>query len=289
MITQDNHARSKTNIMALVPARGGSKGIPGKNLADLGGKPLIAHSILAATNCSLIDRVVVSTDCPEIAEVSRKWGAQTPFLRPAKLSHDTANLGDVIAHTLQTLKLKEGYVPEAIVILYPTHPFRTRWLMEHLTSMLLAGHRQVCTVRAIPFHDFSHFVPGGAPFARPMPDEGNLPSQCFFRHYGLYIGTKLRGECTKEFYLHQLRSETELLDIDEAHHLARANELIRFWNPEKGGVAPDAQRSFPLTDPEPGVVAEASAPAPDDASLTRACPPRVLAGSSQGQVGSAAS
>lgn len=288
MTTGVASAHAKKKVLALVTARGGSKGIPGKNLADLGGKPLIAHSILAAGNCSLIDRVIVSTDSAEIAAESRRWGAETPFLRPAELSHDTASIGDVIAHALQTLKLNEGYAPEAIVVLYPTHPFRTRWLMDHLTSMLLTGHRQVRTVRAIQSHDFSHFVPGRGPFVRSMADEGDLPSRCFFRPYGLFIGTRLRGECPKEFYLHQLRSEAELLDIDEPHHLARANELVGIWNPEDGLVASDAQRVLPRIDSESGLAAEASATV-SDASLTRICPPRALTGSSLERTGSAAS
>ena len=136
------------NVLAVIPARLGSKGIPRKNLVDLGGRPLIAHSILAARQCALISRVIVTTDSEEIAEVSHSWGAEVPFLRPAELSHDAAGLGEVIDHAVQVLKDEEGYEPEAVITLCPTHPFRTTRLMAELTAMLLAGCRDVRTSSA---------------------------------------------------------------------------------------------------------------------------------------------
>ncbi|GAB6038234.1 hypothetical protein JCM15519_27930 [Fundidesulfovibrio butyratiphilus] len=220
-------------ILALIPARGGSKGIPGKNLADLGGKPLVAHSVLAGVNCRFFDRVVVSTDSPEIAEVARRWGAEVPFLRPAELSHDTASLDDVISHVLQTLKRTENYEPSAMAMLYPTHPFRTRALMDLLVSKLARGYRSVRTVRAMPAGDRSHYVPGAGGGLLPLAGPGELSSRCFFREYGLFSGFWLQPGGLHEFYIHPLRAETELLDIDEPHHLARANELFARWDPEE--------------------------------------------------------
>ncbi|MBU1040837.1 MAG: acylneuraminate cytidylyltransferase family protein [Proteobacteria bacterium] len=220
-------------MIAFIPARGGSKGIAGKNLADLCGKPLVAHSILAALQCPLITRVVVTTDSEEIAEVSRRWGAETPFLRPAELAHDTASIGDAIAHSLETLRLQEGYVPEACITLYPTHPFRTRKLMHELTSMLLAGYRHVRTVRRIIADDFSHFVAGPGKGVRPMANRGDLPGGVFLRNYGIFVGDRCLDPCMKEHYLHQLQTEAELLDIDEPQHLIRANELMVNWDPKE--------------------------------------------------------
>ncbi len=233
MTTKGQPVQGKRNVVAFIPARSGSKGIPGKNLADLGGKPLIAHSILAALQCSLINRVIVTTDSNEIAEVARHWGAETPFLRPPELSHDSASLGDVIAHLLQALSLKEGYVPEAYITLYPTHPFRSRRLMEELTALLLAGYRHVRTVRMITVHDFSHFVAGPDKSLLPMVDRGGLPQRSFFRNYGLFVGDRHQTRCTRELYLHQLQTEAEMLDIDEPQHLVRANEFMAGWRPEE--------------------------------------------------------
>ena len=219
-----------TTAMALIPARGGSKSIPRKNLADLGGIPLIAHSILAAKRCPMIDRIIVSTDCPEIAAVARHWGAEIPFLRPAELSRDKASLGDVIAHALDALRTGEGYLPNAVVQLYPTHPFRSRRLMNELTARLLAGYRQVRTVKPILAHDSSHFTRDRENHMVPLADGRSLAGRTFFRSYGLFIGTRYRGDSRRELYLHRLHTPAELIDIDEPEDLKRANDVYRHWS-----------------------------------------------------------
>ena len=94
----------KKKILALIPARGGSKGIKNKNIIDLCGKPLIQYSIDAALQSKYIDDVVVSTDSQAIADVSKKCGAEVPFLRPAELASDTAKSIDAVIHAVNTLK-----------------------------------------------------------------------------------------------------------------------------------------------------------------------------------------
>lgn len=111
-------------ILALIPARGGSKGIPHKNIIMLGRKPLIDYSISAALHSRYIDDVVVSTDDEMIAEVSRKSGAQVPFIRPDELASDTAATIDVVMHALDFLKSKHE-VYDFLVLLQPTQPLRT--------------------------------------------------------------------------------------------------------------------------------------------------------------------
>ncbi|WP_225369103.1 acylneuraminate cytidylyltransferase family protein [Serratia marcescens] len=86
--------------LAIIPARGGSKGIPKKNIKEIAGKPLIAWSIEQALNSSSIDRVIVSTDCEDIAAVAREYGAEVPFMRPAHLANDTAATEPALLHTL---------------------------------------------------------------------------------------------------------------------------------------------------------------------------------------------
>jgi len=108
-------------VLALVPARGGSKGLPGKNIADLGGRPLIAWSIAAALECTAIDRVVVSTDDDAIAAAAQACGAEVPFMRPASLAADDTPSHDVVCHALDTLDDDIGIV----VLLQPTSPLRT--------------------------------------------------------------------------------------------------------------------------------------------------------------------
>lgn len=112
------------DVLALIPARGGSKGIPGKNLLPILGKPLIAYSILQALQSRWITRVVVSTDDEAIAEVARQWGADTPFMRPAALAHDLSPDIDAFRHALDWLAFNEGTTPELVVHLRATGPLR---------------------------------------------------------------------------------------------------------------------------------------------------------------------
>ncbi|SHH17612.1 acylneuraminate cytidylyltransferase family protein [Ferrimonas marina] len=108
-------------VMALIPARGGSKRLPGKNLRPLAGKPMIAHTIEAARAAACIDQVVVSTDCPQIAQVARQYGAEVPGLRPAKLASDEAGSAEVVAHALS-----HWATPgiSHVALLQPTSPLR---------------------------------------------------------------------------------------------------------------------------------------------------------------------
>ena len=111
-------------VLALIPARGGSKGVPRKNLADLGGFPLIAYSVAAALSTDAIDRVVVTTDTEEIADVARSYGAEVPFLRPPELAVDESPDIDYVRHALDWLARDAQPDPELLVQLRPTTPLR---------------------------------------------------------------------------------------------------------------------------------------------------------------------
>jgi CMP-N-acetylneuraminic acid synthetase len=113
------------STLAVVPARSGSKRAPGKNLAIVGGKPLIAHAIDAARAARSVDRVVVTTDCEKIADAARRYGAECPFLRPADLASDDAPGRAVWKHAVAWLAEHEGYRPARTVLLQPTSPLRT--------------------------------------------------------------------------------------------------------------------------------------------------------------------
>ncbi len=114
-----------TDCVALVTARGGSKRLPGKNIRQLGGRPLIAWSIAAALKSLHVRRVIVSTDCVEIAEAARQAGGEVPFLRPPELSGDHAAHHDVVAHAVDWLERDEGRLPEFLCLLQPTSPLRS--------------------------------------------------------------------------------------------------------------------------------------------------------------------
>ena len=115
----------KPVVLGLITARGGSKSIPRKNIAQLAGKPLIAWTIEAARESHSLNRVIVSTDDAEIAQVSREWGAEVPFTRPAELAQDDSPHMDVILHAVEWLRIHENYCPDYVMLLQPTSPLRT--------------------------------------------------------------------------------------------------------------------------------------------------------------------
>lgn len=115
---------SNRKILALIPARGGSKGIKNKNIIDLCGKPLIAYSIEAARGSNYIDDVIVTTDSSTIAEISVEYGAEVPFLRPKELASDKSKTVDAVVHAINELK-KEGREYDCLVLLQATQPLRT--------------------------------------------------------------------------------------------------------------------------------------------------------------------
>src|SRR6266540_2157187 len=116
--------RTKKRMLAIVPARGGSKGLPGKNIRPLAGLPLIAHSILFAARCPEIDRCIVSTDSREIARVARSFGGDVPFMRPASLAADDTPMWGVIRHALQRVEKAEQRTYDCVLLLDPTSPAR---------------------------------------------------------------------------------------------------------------------------------------------------------------------
>lgn len=116
--------KKKSKILAYIPARGGSKRIPGKNIKNFLGKPLISYAIKQALECGLADKVVVDTDSPEIAKIAKKYGAEVPWLRPAKLAKDTSKVVDGLVYFLEKLKKDEKYAPTHILLLQTTSPLR---------------------------------------------------------------------------------------------------------------------------------------------------------------------
>ncbi|HBS04743.1 MAG TPA: N-acylneuraminate cytidylyltransferase [Leptospiraceae bacterium] len=140
-------------VVAVIPARGGSKGIPRKNLAEVNGRPLIAYSVEAALSAQAMDHVIVSTDDEEIATVSRSLGAEVPFLRPASLSDDVAPMLAVLRHTLEWCESRMDV--EAIVLLQPTSPLRTcRHIDESMALFRSQSLTSVVSVVEVP-HNFN--------------------------------------------------------------------------------------------------------------------------------------
>lgn len=146
------------NILAIIPARGGSKGIPLKNIKKLGEKYLIEYSILAAKNSKQIDKIVVSTDSNRIANISKRAGAEVPFLRPKKFSKDNSTIIDVIKHALKFLSVNQSYTPEIIVILQPTSPLRTTETINKSIRMLKKSNATcILSVSKVKTHPYASF------------------------------------------------------------------------------------------------------------------------------------
>ena len=124
-------------ILAIIPARGGSKGLPGKNIKLLLGHPLIAYSILAAQTSELITKSIVSTDDNEIEEVAKRYGANIPFKRPSLIAEDLTTDLEVFLHALSWLKENENYVPDFVVQLRPTSPIRLKGLVDECIKKLI--------------------------------------------------------------------------------------------------------------------------------------------------------
>jgi N-acylneuraminate cytidylyltransferase len=126
-------------VVALIPARSGSKGVPGKNIKPLAGFPLIAYSIKAALKSKLIDRVIVSTDSAEYAEIAREYGAEVPFLRPAEFSGDKATDTEFFKHAIEWFRENEGEVPEYFAHLRPTTPLRDPQVIDDALNSFIGS------------------------------------------------------------------------------------------------------------------------------------------------------
>lgn len=149
-------------FIAIIPARGGSKGIPRKNIIDVAGKPLIAYTIETALSSRYLDRVIVSTDDVEIAEVSKQYGAEVPFLRPAHLATDEANTIDTVMDTLERVDKTYDYV----VLLQPTQPLRTaQQIDEAIQQVVEKNQSSLVSVEEVTDHPILY---------RKMTKEGKL-------------------------------------------------------------------------------------------------------------------
>jgi len=176
----------KYRVIAIIPARGGSKGVPGKNIKLLAGFPLIAYSIAAGKISRLIERVIVSTDSKEIADISIKYGAEVPFLRPAEFSTDKSPDLDFIKHAIGYFEGKEGHIPEYFVHLRPTTPLRDPEIIDKAIEQMLGDPEATCLRSGHPCSEspFKWFLRNDAGYFEGMnkgkpADFANLPRQSF--------------------------------------------------------------------------------------------------------------
>lgn len=173
-----------SEVLAIVPARSGSKSVVDKNIRLIDGKPMIAYSIEHALQSPSIDRVIVSTDSEEYAKIARTYGAETPFIRPAEYATDTSLDLDVFWHALTFLEKEEGYVPDIVVQLRPTYPIRRVEDIENMVHYLEENPdadsvRCVAPANEIPYKMWHMDEKTGrlSPLMKDIPECYNMPRQ----------------------------------------------------------------------------------------------------------------
>ncbi len=219
------------SILGLITARGGSVGIPNKNITMLGGKPLIAWSIDAAKNSSYIDRLVLSSDSKKIIDVAIEFGCEVPFVRPEKLAQDETASMPVILHAIEALKETYDY----LLLLQPTSPFRTSEQIDQIIKYCIdmEAPLMVSVKRSSkhPCQMFRHVEGRLTPFFQDNPIQRRQDAPAAYEHNGALY-------CSKTSYLlkHQSYCTTDCrafimegysnLDIDEPEDLDYAQYLI---------------------------------------------------------------
>lgn len=227
------------NVLGLITARGGSKGIPGKNLAPCGGKPLLAWTCEAAKGSTAITRTVISTDDEGIAAAARSMGVEAPFLRPAQLASDTAKSIDVAIHALDWLAA-QGWQTDVLVLLQPTSPLRVARHIDEAYALLAPGADAVVSVVEVPHHFkpwsqltleggvLSEYVKGDLPFERyrrqgqPTLYARNGPAVIATRAEVIRGGSFYGERC-----LPYVMTAEDSVDIDEPADLEHADWLLR--------------------------------------------------------------
>lgn len=232
-------APDSSAVLAVVPARGGSKSIPRKNVRPFAGYPLLAYSVAAGLQATSVTRVIVSTEDEEIAEVARRFGAEVPFLRPAELAEDdTADL-PVFQHVLRELERREGYRPEIVVQLRPTSPVRPRDCVDQAVA-LLREHTEADSVRGVvpsgqnPYKMW-RLTHGGAmrPLLSEIPEAYNLPRQALPATYwqtghvdAIRVSTIAAGSMSGGVIWPLLLDPIYSVDIDTPRDWLRAEWLV---------------------------------------------------------------
>ena len=229
-------------ILAIIPARGGSKGIRRKNLQKLSGKPLIAHTIIAAKKTKSINKIIVSTDDKEIGKISKNNGAEVPFLRPKQNSKDTSSIIEVIKHALKFLQENQSYVPDIIILLQPTSPLRTSQLItKTINTLKKSKATSVITVSKITKHPYAAywlkndflkpFEKNSAKYSRrqEFPDLFFPTGAVYtFWYDTLKKFNSLHGPKIKPIVVHD-----EDIDIDNLRDLFFAEMMLKNWKKYK--------------------------------------------------------
>lgn len=230
-------------VLALVVARGGSKGIPGKNIHPFLGRPLIDWSIRSAKNAKMVTRVVTSTDSTDIATAARAAGSETPFMRPAELAQDDTLDLPVFQHALRWLEKNEGYRPDLVVHLRPTSPLRPPNLIDD-GIQLLSRNGEADSVRSVCVPDNNPYKMWTIENERMVPliqtgihEQYNQPHQLLPKAYWQIgaldvIRTPVilkKNSMSGDVILPLIMDAAHAVDINDPHSLLYAESLARSY------------------------------------------------------------
>ena len=226
------------NILAIIPARGGSKSVPRKNIVKVNGRPLISYTISAALMVDRLTDVVVSTDDPEIAEISRELGAQVPFVRPVDLASDQAQSAPVIEHALYFMEKSKGLKYDAILMLQPTSPLRTSQHIEEsldlftsqecdsVVSIVSVGGNHPFRMKRLIDNQLVNYIDQGFWDMRPRQE---LPP-VYIRNGSIYLIERdvliNKGQMIGEKCLGMVMGDKESINIDTPLDLKLAELLL---------------------------------------------------------------
>jgi N-acylneuraminate cytidylyltransferase/CMP-N,N'-diacetyllegionaminic acid synthase len=225
-------------VLAVITARGGSRGVPRKNICLVGGRPLIEWSIVAARQAESVGRVVVSTDSEEIAVIARGCGAEVPWLRPRELALDETPGIDPVLHLVETLQRDEGYEPDLVMLLQPTSPLRTAADIDAAVSLATStGAEAVISVCPVAQHPAwmkrigargELLDPPGADVLAPRQQLAPL----FILNGAIYVTATPALLRTRSFYAADTRAYVmppeRSLDVDTAWDMHLADLALRF-------------------------------------------------------------
>jgi CMP-N,N'-diacetyllegionaminic acid synthase len=228
-------SKKKYRIIAIIPARGGSKRVPKKNIRMFNGKPLIAWTIKQAKDCRLIDRTIVSTDSEEISQIAKEHGAEIPCLRPKKFAADDTSDLPVYQHMLEWLQDHEGYIPDIIVWLRPTAPLRTERDIEGSIGLLIETKadwvRSVCLVDQHPYWMYTLNGNKLKPF---MPE---IDIRDYYRHQLLPSVYRINGAV-----------DVTWRDVVMEKMLLYSGDMRAYIMPEERSIDIDTQLQFAIAE-----------------------------------------
>lgn len=218
------------SVLVVIPVKERSTRLPGKNIKDLCGKPMMAYPILAAKGARGVSRVIVTTESEKIKEMALRYGAEVPFLRPLELTEDAVTSQQVLVHALDELKRREGYEPEYVLLLYPTSPLLSRERIEQ--AIALAIEKNADSVISGHYDKGHYWVQDDGAWKRLYPVElvnSQYQKPLFVENGAIYMtrSSVLRKQLVADRAQVLLMEPDENVDVDYPEDFAKVEEILK--------------------------------------------------------------